>query len=130
MAKTRRPEPCPCGGPTIAACCAPLIAGETPAGDAEALMRSRYTAYATGNAEYLLATWHPGTRPAHIDFEPGCKWIGLTVHAHRRVDDDHAEVAFVARYRIGGRAHRLTEDSRFERIDGRWYYLDGRVAAD
>lgn len=90
-------------------------------------MRSRYTAYLLGDQRYLLSSWHPRTRPTGLEIDPACKWIGLTVHEHRHIDEDHAEVAFTARYRIGGRAHRLREHSRFERIAGHWYYLDGRI---
>ena len=91
-------------------------------------MRSRYSAYALGLADYLLATWHPRTRPAQLDFSDaaGARWLGLTVRGHRQADDDHATVEFVARYRVGGApAVRLHEISRFLREDGRWFYLDG-----
>lgn len=92
-------------------------------------MRSRYSAYAAGNADYLLASWHPGTRPQELSLAdaPGqrTQWLGLDVKRHRVIDADTAEVAFVARYRIGGgRAVRMAEHSRFVREDGRWYYLD------
>ena len=88
-------------------------------------MRSRYTAFVLGNEAYLLATWHPSTRPAHAVGEP-VKWLGLEVKSHRQVDDDHAEVEFVARMRAGGGpAGRLHERSRFLREDGRWFYVDG-----
>lgn len=89
-------------------------------------MRSRYVAYVQGRADYLIGTWHPSTRPAALDLERDpVRWIGLQV---RRVVDGgpaHSEgiVAFVARYKIGGRAHRLEEVSRFVREDGRWFYL-------
>lgn len=90
-------------------------------------MRSRYTAYTLGREDYLLATWHPRTRPAalHLDAPPVPKWLGLKVVRGEQTEPDTALVAFVARYKIGGRAHRLEETSRFERLDGRWYYLDG-----
>ncbi len=90
-------------------------------------MRSRYTAFARGDADYLLATWHPSTRPATLDFEPGLRWLGLEVREHKSMGADRAEVEFVARSRPagGGAAHRLHERSRFVREDGRWYYLDG-----
>lgn len=120
--------PCPCGsGRPFDDCCGPLLRGARAAPDAEALMRSRYTAFALGETAWLLATWHPDTRPATLDLdeEPRTKWIGLQVQACRSLDADHAEVDFVARYRIGGRAHRLQESSRFVREQGRWYYLDG-----
>ena len=92
-------------------------------------MRSRYSAFVHGLADYLLATWHPSTRPASLDLAdpPGqrTQWLGLTVERFEQTGDTTAEVAFVARYRIGGgRAVRLVEHSRFECIDGRWYYLD------
>lgn len=92
-------------------------------------MRSRYTAYTQQDANYLLTTWHPGTRPARLDLneEPVPKWLGLEVKRHKAADADHAWVEFVARYKVGGRAHRLHETSRFERLDGRWYYLDGVI---
>ena len=90
-------------------------------------MRSRYTAFVREDGAYLRATWHPSRRPPAIDFEPGLKWLGLEVRAHRVRDATHAEVEFVARSRLGGRAHRLHERSRFLCEDGRWYYLDGVI---
>jgi len=93
------------------------------------LMRSRYSAYVLGLVDYLLATWHPGTRPSAIEPDPpGLKWLGLEVKRAHRIDDDHATVEFVARSRLAGRAHRLHETSRFVREQGRWFYLDGEIA--
>lgn len=88
-------------------------------------MRSRYSAFVLQNADYLLTTWHPSTRPARLDFEPGLRWLGLQLRQHRAVDADHATVEFVALSQQAGRAHRLHEISQFERLDGRWLYLDG-----
>ena len=88
-------------------------------------MRSRYSAFVLGDEAYLLATWHASTRPAQAEAEPGTRWLGLEVREHRTVDADHAEVEFVARHRLAGRAVRLHERSRFVREAGRWYYLDG-----
>ena len=96
-----------------------------PAPDAESLMRSRYSAFVRENAAYLLATWHARTRPAQLDFDPHARWLGLEVRAFRSTGSDHAEVEFVARYRLAGRAVRLHERSRFQREAGRWYYVDG-----
>lgn len=90
-------------------------------------MRSRYTAFVLERADYLQATWHPSTRPAALDFEPGTKWLGLAVRRHRPTGEDRAEVEFVARYRVGGRAVRLHETSRFLREGGRWFYVDGDI---
>ena len=89
-------------------------------------MRSRYSAYVLGLADYLLDTWHPSTRPASIEPDPpGLKWLGLEVRRHDQPSADHATVEFVARSRLGGRAHRLHELSRFVREDERWFYVDG-----
>lgn len=118
--------PCPCdSGLPYSSCCQPLHAG-TAAPDAEALMRSRYSAYALELEPYLLASWHPSTRPARMELrtEPRTQWLGLKVLGHWP-DGERAEVEFVARYRIGGRATRLHERSRFVREGGRWYYVDG-----
>lgn len=92
-------------------------------------MRSRYAAFVLGRADYLLATWHPRTRPAALQLEPGLKWLGLELRSHRPVvGAAHAEVEFVARSRLHGRAQRLHERSRFVReADGRWYYVDGDI---
>ena len=119
---------CPCGsGRPLAECCGPYLAGSALPPDAEALMRSRYSAYVLGNAAYLLATWHPDTRPASLDLDEGppTKWLGLAVKRHEHGGDGRAVVEFVARYKIGGRAHRLHESSRFVHENGRWLYLDG-----
>ena len=124
-------DACPCGRGDYARCCGPLHAGATAA-DAEALMRSRYSAYARGDAEYLKATWHASTRPASLDLatDPPLRWLGLDVKRHV-AEGDRATVQFVARFRQGGgRAGRLQETSRFVREDGRWYYVDGDVSGD
>lgn len=97
-----------------------------PAPDAVSLMRSRYSAYALKLESYLLATWHAGTRPVKLDLAAdNTKWLGLEVKKHPRGSADIATVEFVARYKIGGRAGRLHEVSRFVREDGRWFYVDG-----
>ncbi len=135
MSRTAPPDappdalPCPCGsGRTLADCCGRWHAGaqHLQAPTAEALMRSRYSAFVLDRRDYLLATWHPSTRPAELEApESGLKWLGLHVRAHVQQDAKHATVAFVARSKLGGRAHRLEEVSRFVREDGRWVYLDG-----
>ncbi|MDD4929640.1 MAG: YchJ family metal-binding protein [Gallionella sp.] len=116
---------CPCGGGEYAACCG-RYHHENPAPDAESLMRSRYSAYVLGLESCLLASWHPDTRPATLDLAgDGTKWLKLDVKKHHTTDADHATVEFIARYKITGKAHRLHEISRFVRINGSWYYLDG-----
>lgn len=120
---------CPCGsGKSFRDCCQPCLQGNQ-AVTAEILMRSRYTAYVIEDAPYLLATWHPETRPPVIEFEQSARpqWLGLAIRWHSASGENHAVVEFVARYKINGRGFRMHETSRFERIDGRWYYLDGDV---
>ena len=90
-------------------------------------MRSRYSAFVRGDVPYLLATWHARTRPPTLELEAGARWLGLEVRAHQRLDDDHAEVEFVARWRVAGRAVRQHERSRFVREAGQWLYVDGDV---
>lgn len=122
--KRSDPQPaCPCGmGIRYADCCGRWHAG-APAPTAAALMRSRYSAYVLELADYLLATWHADTRPPQVLFEPGTKWLGLTVKQARDSGPDSAQVEFVARFRVGsGAAVRLIERSSFIRIDGRWFY--------
>ena len=94
-------------------------------------MRSRYSAYVLGLEPYLLATWHAGTRPTALDLdkETSPRWLGLDIKRHQATSPDSAVVEFVARYKTGGRAHRLHEVSRFVREDGRWYYVDGEFPA-
>jgi SEC-C motif domain protein len=121
---------CPCGSnKPYTECCARYLDDDKTPATAEALMRSRYTAYTLLREEYLLSTWHASTRPRQLNLseEPSSKWLGLEVKRHQQQDAEHATVEFVARYKVGGRAHRLHELSRFVRVDGRWFYLDGDV---
>jgi SEC-C motif-containing protein len=115
---------CYCGsGRTYTQCCAPLHLGQ-PAGNAEALMRSRYSAYVLGLDDYLLQSWHVSTRPPVLDLSEPTKWLGLHVLRHEPRDDTQALVEFVARYKVNGRAFRLHEVSRFVFEQGRWFYVD------
>lgn len=123
---------CPCGrhdvrgrALTYADCCGRYLDHDTPAPDAESLMRSRYCAFVMERTGYLQSSWHASTRPTDLTLEPGQKWLGLEVKAHRAIDADHAEVEFVARSRVAGRGVRLHETSRFVCEGGRWYYVDG-----
>ncbi len=122
------PPPCPCGsGNTLALCCGRWHGGaqRLQASDAQSLMRSRYSAYVLGLADYLLATWHPSTRPASLALTTGLRWLGLQIKRSPPADGDSAVVEFVARSKLGGRAQRMHETSRFVREDGRWFYMDG-----
>jgi SEC-C motif-containing protein len=126
--------PCPCGRAqgkkTLASaqCCGRFLDSDTPAPDAESLMRSRYSAFVLEREAYLLHTWHPEHRPAQVEFEPDVKWLGLAVRTAVQHDASHAEVEFVARQKpASGAAVRLHERSRFEAQDGRWLYVDAVI---
>jgi SEC-C motif-containing protein len=127
------PTPCDCSLPhPYEQCCGRYHAGplHLQAPDAQALMRSRYSAYVRELHDYLLATWHPGTRPASMEpSPPGLRWLGLEVKRHTVQDAEHARVEFVARSKLGGRAQRMHETSRFVKEEGRWYYVDGEMQA-
>jgi SEC-C motif domain protein len=132
-------SPCPCGGRAIDArhkpaatydqCCARFIDHDDIPATAEQLMRSRYTAYVLERFDYLRQTWDAATCPSDLGSEPGPQWLGLDVKRYEPVDATHAKVEFVARYKVGGRAHRIHETSHFLRSeDGRWRYVDGDVS--
>jgi len=121
---------CPCeSGKPYNACCAAYHSG-LAATTAEALMRSRYTAFVLGLEEYLLQTWHPDTRPPALNLaeDTPTKWLGLQVKHTELTSETTATVEFVARYKVAGKAEQLHELSRFEHIKGCWYYLVGSDA--
>ena len=123
-------ETCPCeSGKTYKACCESYHLG-IAAPTAEALMRSRYTAYVLGLEDYLLQTWHPDTRPAALNLneDQTIKWLGLQVK-NFETHGSTATVEFVARYKIGGKAERLHEVSQFVLIESKWFYLVGKEPA-
>ena len=131
------PKLCPCGGlPTAirhhgvdvayAECCGRYIEqGQLPP-DALHLMRSRYTAFVLENEAYLLRTWQAAFRPGRIEFEAGSKWLGLEIKdfvpTGLQAGHETAEVEFVARVRVAGKANRLHERSRFVCEEGQWLY--------
>ena len=142
----RNPDPaCPCRARESAPlcyldCCGRwhegLLQGEH-APDPEALMRSRYCAYALAQGrrlgdpsllEYLSKTWHPSTAPGELELGP-LNWTGLEV-LHRQASGDSAVVEFVAHYKVNGRAGRLHEVRRFVREAGVWLYVDGVTPPD
>lgn len=123
---------CPCGfGQPYPECCGRYHQGVDAAPTAELLMRSRFSAFAVGDAEYLLRTWHPGTRPRRVQLEPGQRWTALEIvdRSGGGLFDAEGTVEFVASYTLAGRPGRVRERSRFSRLDGCWVYV-GAVAAD
>ncbi len=126
---------CPCGsGQEFNVCCEPLLAGKQIAPTAEALMRSRYSAYVNGQIHYLSETLHPEQRHDH-DVEAtrrwagSSEWLGLEIHAVEAggEGDEEGMVEFIATFKEKGVVHRHHEQSRFKREEGRWYYVDGEV---
>ncbi|HEY1105524.1 MAG TPA: YchJ family metal-binding protein [Agromyces sp.] len=118
---------CPClSGLTFGECCDRFIGGTAHAPTAEQLMRSRYTAFATGAAAYLLETWHPTTRPRELELDPSIRWLRLDIARTERGGpfDREGVVEFTAHYRHDGERGSQHETSRFSRVDERWYYVE------
>ena len=126
---------CPCGsGRSFETCCGPFLAG-APAPTAEALMRSRYTAYARGDADYLQRT---SAGAALLGFDRGdvessfgsTEWLGLEVQKVEagKAVDTIGHVTFTARFRQNDQIQALSERSEFRRIDGVWRYCSGEAA--
>ena len=116
---------CPCGlGEDYDSCCGRYHSG-APAPTAEQLMRSRYSAFAVGDAAYLLRTWHSSARPRTLELDPGCRWTRLAVleTTGGGLFDATGTVSFRAIYVLDGQRHVLTENSRFVREGKRWLYL-------
>lgn len=128
MAQKNPVSSCPCGKGLYVTCCGLFHAAQAAAPTAEALMRSRYSAYALGLSDYVQRTWHSSTRPAQLDLQQDIaqgKWLGLTVKS-QHTQGDKAEVEFIARYKpSAGPASRLHERSRFVKEEGAWFYVDG-----
>ena len=94
-------------------------------------MRSRYTAFVLGNADYLLATWDPESRPARLDLQHDrTQWLGLQIVATEAGSetDSQGRVAFIAQFRLDGKEQALRENSRFRKVGDRWLYVDGQAA--
>lgn len=118
-------ERCPClSGQTYAECCGPLHKGE-PAPSAERLMRSRFSAFALGDADYLLRSWHRSTRPARLDLDEGLRWYRLDIERTERGGpfDREGVVAFRAYFR-GAERGELAETSRFVKEGRDWFYVE------
>ncbi|MFG6445962.1 YchJ family protein [Microbacterium sp. P07] len=128
FARVSPDDPCPCGRDRFDGCCAPLLDGRD-APTAERLMRSRYTAFVIGNAEYLRRTWHPRTRPSDVGLDPATRWTGLEILSAEAgaAGDESGSVEFRARWRVGREHDELHERSRFARRGARWVYVDGEI---
>lgn len=126
---------CPCGGSSYLTCCSPYHSGQIPAPTAEALMRSRFSAYSQGNIDYLIDTLHPSKRRPidrrNLTLASSTHWTHLTILNTQKgqATDRRGTVEFIAHYDRPylGQHH---ERSRFTKEDGRWYYLDGDTLRD
>ena len=132
MAEKEKNRPCPCGsGLKFAECCGPFLEGSRPAPTAEALMRSRYTAFAVQDVPYILRSWHRSTRPGSLDLsdEAGFDWHGIEVLETEAggAEDKAGVVEFIANFSGHGQDHRLHERAKFVCEEGQWLYVDGKV---
>jgi SEC-C motif-containing protein len=129
--RTSDGRPCPCGaGLPYADCCGPLHRGDTEAATPEQLVRSRYSAFAVGNADYLLRTWHATTRPAALKLDPRMRWVRLDVlQSTGGLLATEGTVHFRAHYVGPDGEAVLTENSRFRRENRRWMYLGPLTSA-
>jgi SEC-C motif domain protein len=119
---------CPCGsGHPYGDCCQQFHLG-TPAATPEALMRTRYTAYVAGLADYLLATWHSSTRPRSLALDDSPHWVSLQVLSSGQAGDV-GHVHFRAIHTADEGWRYLEEKSRFVCEEGRWFYVAGEVSS-
>ena len=130
-------QTCPCGsGKDHAECCTPYISGKAVAPTAEAVMRSRYSAYVFKELDYLKDTLAPETLDSHDDasvreWAESAEWLGLTIHdtwAGQEGDEDGI-VEFTASYAVDGEELHHRERSRFRNMDGKWLYVDGDMVS-
>ncbi len=119
---------CPCGsGQKFKKCCGPILRG-LPARTPEALMRSRYTAYALAEVAHIARTTHPGSPHAGaspeelLDFCHRHEFVGLEV-LHAETEGDRGTVSFRAHLTADGAPAPIEENSLFLRVDGRWLYM-------
>lgn len=126
-------DPCPCGTSTpYDDCCGPLHRNERQPAGVEALMRSRYSAYALDQTDHLFRTWHPRTRPEDLRPDEALTWTGLEVLdvVEPAPGEEQGIVEFRAHWTWQGQAGSLHERSRFVQRAGRWVYLDGDPVED
>ena len=124
---------CLCGsGVPYGECCAGILANPLTARTAEALMRSRYTAYVIGDISYVLRTWHPSTRPSALEFDTILRWCKLEIiHTEKGLpDDNEGSVEFIAAAPSHGKMVKLHELSHFVKEAGQWLYLSGDILGD
>ncbi|MFC1895519.1 YchJ family protein [Thermodesulfobacteriota bacterium] len=126
-------DPCPCGSQSpYADCCGPLIERTRSADTPEELMRSRYSAYARGEVDYIVETTHPSRRQGH-DPRMIARWSRKSDWHDLQIlgvegggpDDDEGKVEFIAEYTEKGGRVQHHEIAEFKKSDGQWYFFDG-----
>jgi len=126
---------CPCGAVgSYANCCGPFIKAEKKAPTAEALMRSRYTAYTKTAIDYLIATTHPAKQDSYDadsmrKWSEEAQWQGLEIIETVAGGENDAvgTVEFIARYAEAGENREHHEIAEFKKVDGCWYFFDGQA---
>ena len=126
---------CPCGSKLeFDDCCSPVLSGEREAATAEALMRARYSAYATGNIDFLHESLHPSHRSDHDRnatrrWAKRSEWLGLEIAATEagKEDDEEGRVEFIATFKEKGVVRRYHELSLFKKNNGKWFFVDGEM---
>ncbi len=127
-------SPCPCqSGLLFDQCCQRFLdsSSDRHPETAEQLMRSRYSAYVLNDLHYILKTWHPDHRPDKLDLNnSGHHWIGLKIKSTQlgQKNDLTGKVHYIARFKINGKAHKLEENSLFEKINGNWTYIKEHIS--
>lgn len=125
---------CYCGsGKSFEDCCQPILTGKKPASTAEALMRSRYSAYVVADINYLMNSHHPSTRPTKerkeiLRWTKSVQWIKLEIKNSIAGTENDTEgwVVFIAYFSEGGKIETIHENSRFVKENGKWYYISGQ----
>ena len=124
-------QPCPCSsGVAFADCCQPILNGQRESQTAEQLMRARYSAFASGAVEFVVATTHSSTRSAVnlrdiTEWSQSSTWHGLQIIETKDVDDHKTFVSFEARFTQQGKDQNHRELSTFELEDGKWRFVTG-----
>jgi SEC-C motif-containing protein len=124
---------CPCGkGESLETCCGPYLDGKALPDTAEALMRSRYSAYVVGNIDYIVGT-HDPERIKEVDrknteqWSKTAEWLGLEILSTEQgtPEDEVGVVEFVARYKLSGVKVEHRERALFRKHSSRWVFVDG-----